>query len=779
MPKSFSEGPGQVPVRREVSEGSGAYEIHPESPEVIAESWEETLQSPPMVKEESPIATTAAAQVAEVMNLVAASPSLSPEKRKALEEQLTALANKVAPKEELVEESPLPPAEETALELKTRMRTSVLALDSLSKAQQKEMYARVFEQRTSAREAHQKEIVDLMVQAKSTSATSVAAIAEHFKKSGMIMNALRSLSLQDMLPEEVLRKRTAAQLSRHQVITRTLGTVKERRAARGGDPMYDEKVYDRYTRRYHILQDVVIKPQKEEELARMEGLSLREKGALEKAFEHISELPAPVRILTTSALLTVGGAAVMGGGMVPLLFGGAAAAASVVSGFFKKRGAGQLVSQGIASITSVTGLVGLALNYSVQGMHTVLGTTEKAKQRLERESGLEKDITDWKNFYKESERVRGDLRAEQRVKRDAGIVAALGSLATGAFIGHHISGADSPTAEQTAGTVPNPEVPGDSSVLADAHPEAISQAHQHASQEGIIGVGDGADAAFSELQSKLRVEYAGVSTDDMPPAVRTVLEAKSPNELSREFGFAWGDKSHVMQVGDSIGIEEGKLVFTHDGKEQVLMDDGGAHPLRHVAEPIPAIEHPSPVTHHDSPAASDVIAQPITEEAPVVPQTSAVEVPQTTPVAPPEAQAAPFVPRSFSPEEAVRLHDQAAEAAPSPLSAPNPFGVTIDATQPHLYSFRLPGTDQEYVSVYGGSQEALGAEALKYLKDHPDAVVLYNSPQTALDGSLHDRTDAFTLGSDGTVVPVPEYTDGVIEPGTRLNPDYFTRPIRP
>lgn len=709
-------------------------------------------------------------------------------------------------------------ADETSSELKTRMRRTVLDLDSLSKEQQKEKYARVFSDRTSARESHQKEVVALMEAAARENKIAEDAVEAHFAKSNKVMNTIRDIDLKDYLPKDVQEKVERAERARHAVLARTLGTVAERRAARGGDPSYDQKVNDRYTRRYGILQKVVIEPMKAQERARAAGLEVREIGAIEGWIDkHYLNLPPYQRILATSAVITGISAALGGAVIVPLAFAGASAVASVAASYIEKKGWGKTAATGVATIASVGGLLGLAANLITKGAHHLAGTKSKAKERLDskgliRKDGSYADVSDWDTYKKELEMYRRALKAEQEVKRDAALFGGVGSVIAGQTLGHQVSdvvkhefgeiahghlpfthhdpvpvpATEPGVASQTSGVVaPNPEnaPPPETAVSAET-PEASS----HSNVEGVIGKGEGADAAFNDLQTKLRVEYAGVAPDDLPAAVKEVLGANSPNELSRHFGFAWDDHSRTMQEGDTIGIEDEKLVYSHGDEHHVLMDDSGRHALDHT-EPTPRHDAPeSP--RHEAPVPRD--HGPVEDTPPVIAESSvedAAPAADVQPVAPPVAEASSASPQpntpagasgSYSPEEVVRMTTGAqAESVPGIPGPMNAFDVYIDPSEGHLYNFRLPGTDQEYVAVFGGRQDALDDVALTYLKEHPDAVVLFDSPQTELDGSTHYRLDAFRLGPDGAAQSVPNYTDGVIPPGTKLDPEQFTRPIRP
>lgn len=89
---------------------------------------------------------------------------------------------------------------------------------------------------------------------------------------------------------------------------------------------------------------------------------------------------------------------------------------------------------------------------------------------------------------------------------------------------------------------------------------------------------EGADHLFSDMRSQLLDQYPDEAT--RPPAVEHILEANHPNALSREFGFAEGERSLVMYEGDSFSItEEGQLVFVREGQEpMVLLEANGEKP---------------------------------------------------------------------------------------------------------------------------------------------------------------------------------------------------------
>lgn len=123
--------------------------------------------------------------------------------------------------------------------------------------------------------------------------------------------------------------------------------------------------------------------------------------------------------------------------------------------------------------------------------------------------------------------------------------------------------------------------------------------------------GEGMDKLFVELRDHYKEIYPDPNAATVPPGIRHILEARSGDELSREFGFINEENaSYVMKEGDSLGFDaQSNLVFTPaaSGAQSIeLLKEGVPHHLtaaeqqghflRH-AEASMAGTHPSPEAH--------------------------------------------------------------------------------------------------------------------------------------------------------------------------------------
>ncbi len=199
---------------------------------------------------------------------------------------------------------------------------------------------------------------------------------------------------------------------------------------------------------------VVRGAEEEEHAAKMEGLSSREQGALEKLYARYQKLPPGVRIMGTSALLvgvaSIGGAIAAGGitgaSLIPLAMGSASAGLRWWAEAQKNPAAKKSI--GILSrLTSVMGVIGLGAEKAVELGHAQLGTAQKAEATLSQTEGLG-DLSDPKNLKRISkQRMKAHL-VDERIKRQ-GMWARTAASMAGFFFGHHVGGGHAHAAPHT------------------------------------------------------------------------------------------------------------------------------------------------------------------------------------------------------------------------------------------------------------------------------------------------------------------------------------------
>lgn len=326
------------------------------------------------------------------------------------------------------------------------------------------------------------------------------------------------------------------------------------------------------------------------------------------------------------------------------------------------------------------------------------------------------------------------------------------------------------------------------------------------SVEGIevaIEQGDYAGKALLELKEKLELEYKDVPASDIPPSVKQILEAENINELTRELGFAWGDASDgsqslTLEPGDSIGIKNGEFVFTRDGEDHVVIDEKGeVNPLDHKGRALSAEGEPAP-------AAAPSADAPVRESAPLPerdtqPAAPAVEREATTVPPPvertatekPVAEAAPAAPAAEAPPaapstrgyytledfNAAEVHPGGLVSAPPVESFTNSFGTAVNAEQAGVYAFRPDDSGNEYPVVYGGDSLSMESVAQRFLSEHKDAKLLFETLVPNGEGGVEKQIGVFALGDDGNVSAEP-YGFEEMSPDVRIDPNQFSKPLR-
>lgn len=300
-----------------------------------------------------------------------------------------------------------------------------------------------------------------------------------------------------------------------------------------------------------------------------------------------------------------------------------------------------------------------------------------------------------------------------------------------------------------SGTAPNaPEAP--------ATPEAATK------PESVAVRGDGYDRMFERLKEQLEAQYKDVAPSEIPPTAQHILAADHPNELSREFGFAWGDAtdnsaSAPVEIGDALALEDGKLVLRSvDGTERELLSATGEKTFtyEHGAAPEQTPETPAAQPGASEPAPSaapeadqtprSVTPEPtVAETPPPAPNTSEVNMLEFTP---PTSEQAPVTPPTGNDgvmtldEYRARTQVPEAPSAPqAPIEASTVFSninnVEIDPKAPALYNWRVPGSGVNVLLAHGAGAEQFAERAVRSLD--PGTYVLYDhvtrNPLTGLE----------------------------------------------
>ncbi len=510
----------------------------------------------------------------------------------------------------------------------------------------------------------------------------LAKVKDFYKKRSAL-GQIGSQFVGDRTSKEVQQSKEKWEKARGEYLAQTIGTIDERRAAhkgydliqrdadtgvakeedrlqkhRGKSSLDTEKVRERYTRRYDFIKQAVIEPERLALEARMEGLGSRDKKALDHLFDKYKALPAPWRILGTSAVLLGAGAGVSAG---LAAFAGIGAGASLVTlgmgglsavtrlgAFYQKNKTARGSLENVARATGIGGIVGLALEYSTRGIHGLFGTEKKAQATLAKQSGLGNlgNLNIFKNLLKQREKA---LTAKERIELQARWARSLGSLGAGAMIGeaeHLVHGALHPAAAlpHAAGgnhlsekqiqqglddvhsgkghpainlrpapkpfphTVPGQEAPAPGSAVPGAGVEAppVEPAGVHESL-AIGGKINDADKLLGHFGQRLAEQYGA---DGQPPeSVKALfkllnahggenhISALTEDNASIKLGFQ--DDGQLVHLGDKIYLNDHNEIVierVEGGVPHVLIGaDGKLNPIEHHA---PVVQ-PHVVAEHE------------------------------------------------------------------------------------------------------------------------------------------------------------------------------------
>lgn len=315
-------------------------------------------------------------------------------------------------------------------------------------------------------------------------------------------------------------------------------------------------------------------------------------------------------------------------------------------------------------------------------------------------------------------------------------------------------------------------------------------------QEAVIGKGEGFNQLFVDIRNS---DFAGTTA-----VGKMLLNGEfSVTELSERIG-ALDPKtgSAVMEVGDKLVLDSNEnLWFIREGSEpQLLMENSSAAPegvavneLKNVsmAKPfVPVVEasqaaatgspHPEasvPASEVPNQASGPVVEDQRSEtvdtleEGTVIPEAqrtiedSVREAQQGTPPTtgennPPSQQSADEGARTI--EESIR---EAGLAGTEGLV--NSHGVEVNPAVSATYDWKLPGVDESYTVVFGGSAEEIARAVQAEMRLDPTARVLVNTPVVdAQTGELTIRVDEWRMGEQGE----PQLLEGIKDAAGRNLP---------
>lgn len=458
-------------------------------------------------------------------------------------------------------------------------------------------------------------------EAKKQEDTYFEALKKHEQQRGMLSVASEAL-VGERIPQELRAARRAWVRSRANFANAQKEATNARLAERprtredvleglekykGKGSIDAEKVRARYERMV-TLKSVVLGAEERELKVRTEGLAIRDKKAFEKAVDwYQTRVPKGARIVITSALMVGGAAALTGLSPVALMTAGAGAGLRVAAATIKNP-AWQKAFGTLALLPSVGGLVGLAAEKATQGVHTLLGTEQKAEELLKKREGLGA-LDSEQNLERLSRKRREALTKKETIARQSRWARMGSSFLAGGLLGHlfgsHHTGSAGASEGHDTSAAGHAEHPA--SVTNPAPAEAAQTPAAPAEVPGVpvtpdgivVGAtihtpGEGFGEMVMEFKKNLH-DQAGNLTPS--PALKHVLDS-DPNALSREIGALTGNESFVMHQGDQLFVDESQNVwFEAQGGEPRLLfhNDASApggfvahHPLE-VGEQVPSV----------------------------------------------------------------------------------------------------------------------------------------------------------------------------------------------
>lgn len=473
---------------------------------------------------------------------------------------------------------------------------------------------------------------------------------------------------------------------------------------KGKGSIDESKLRERYER-VVTMRTFVDGLEEREQEKRQEGLSERDKKALDKLYDRYKELPPAVRIFGTSAaLLGVGATAgvLLGGsviGLVPLGLAGTSAALRFWAEKSKNPEAKKWMGE-MSRYTSMGGAFGALVKMGIEKGHAFAGTEEKASEFLSNRKGLG-DLGDVKNLRRLSQKRKEALVVKESIARQSRLASALTSLGLGFLLGHHAPGGH---AHGTDPGVPA-ATPEQMKILAEgkadlayhgpdvttahlksylghthtpfphesAPPETgagagVVPVHPAAPGDSVIEVSTKPGEGFGQLLVDLRHQVG--TLEHASPELKHFLE-QNPNALTHALGVAHDGQSLTLQPGDTLFVDSNQHVWYHAvGKDPQLVfehvtptlaaPDGYA--IQHVDghmqldahHSTPVHEAPSHTPHEPAVPAEDPSAALNRAQVggtPIPPVHTAPPVsPEQTPAAPAEAPAPEHTPPEHAPE---------------------------------------------------------------------------------------------------------------------------------
>lgn len=513
-------------------------------------------------------------------------------------------------------------------------------------------------------------------------------------------------------------------------------SVVKRLEAKGKSPEEIEKILKRYNGIVRFNE--IVKPSKERQLeAHAEALNQRGKDALSGAFNYAARLnqnldkklgkngARAVRVLA-STLLVTGGAAALGsftaGGIAAALgYGGFRLARSLI-GSFAGAAAGEIHGARYEK------------NVAQKEQDKAKAALEELKSNPDRMAGAfsAKEIDAFVDRFAKLENQASDVERMKKVAVRKALTAFLvGGGVTGAITAFDAIMA--PDVPATPGVVNGNVSPPEGGPTSPGAPSA---------PEGVLGkiptidtAGEGTDSLFLELKDMLKAQYPDPNAEGVPPMVRHILDPEMhQNELSREFGLAWGtaldgSQSETMFMGNTMTIENGNLVLDQGGVKTMFSMGANGEMVK-----LDASGAPVPV---EAPASAPVAS---VETAPVpAPQAEVGSGVEVRPAGVPEGSIQ-FNGQWISPEGVVIAGTAAAEAVPDAVPDAPP------ASTP-------PMSQEEISTMIGGPvPEAPGASGPALASTGPEApqsagVEVADNSADTLTSAVETKT-AFLPASD-------------------------------
>lgn len=626
-------------------------------------------------------------------------------------------------------------------------------------------------------------------------------------------------------------------------------SVVKRLEAKGKSPEEIEKILKRYNGIVRFNE--IVKPSKERQLeAHAEALNQRGKDALSGVFNYAARVnqnldkklgkngARALRVLL-STLLVTGGAAAAGsfavGGLGAVLgFGGIRLARSL-AGSFVGAAAGEVLGAQYEK------------NVAQKQQDKAKAALEDLKKNPDRMAGAfsAKEIDAFVDRYAVLENEASDVARMKKVAVRKAITAfVFGAGVTGAATALDAIMAPDVPSGVVNGNVSPPEG-GPTSPGAEAVPgDAVTAPN---APEGVPGriptidtAGEGTDSLFLELKDMLKSQYPDPNAEGVPPMVKHILDPEMhQNELSREFGLAWGtaldgSQSETMQMGNTMTVENGNLVLDQGGVkttfsmgangEMVKLDASGAPAPVEAPSSAPAapVNPEAPTTSApQAETGSSVEVRPagvpegsikfngqwISPEGVVIAGAAVAESVPDAPPAPPVMSQEEIstmiggpVPEAPAQGVPVPAPDAEAVAASGDTSIPEAPAVPADAALDQAAALSDAGPKPEVfvnpngVSIdparpalysdargnmfaFGGTVEEQRAVALDYAKSHPGELVSFEGRPADFGSGSEQRWTAVAMAGPNGQVIASEIPQSPAVIGKIPNPSAFTRII--